>query len=158
MLDGVKDDDGNVVSEIDASTDVGEVVKEVRKIIRDEKAAEHRRRVQVEKAELEISELKNGESTRSGPRQWHGPYETLRRLGFKDPELQNMTLEIAGREAQRWVARSKSKPRLCSHGQWKLLQARGHKFDALQVMTAADASKAIEKIAIAERWKPRGAA
>ncbi len=157
MLDGVNEpagDDG------DSGTDVGEVVKEVRKTLRNEKEAAQRRRVEVQKAEMSITELDDGQDVGRSPKsKWTGAYETLRRMGFKDNELQKLNPEQAGKESRRWIARAHAKPaKLCSYGQWKILARRGWDSGRLEKMTSKEAGAAIDTIAKQERWNSAGAA
>lgn len=148
MLDGAEVETGQA-SVVEQS--VGEILKEVRKEIRDEQALAQRRRVQVERAEIQITEL-NDQDVHGLPGRRSGAYEVLRRMGFKDRELNKLSQTEAGLQAKRWIARANHKPPLCTHGQWRLLESRGRQRDDLETLTKKQASKEIEGIAKAERW------
>jgi superfamily II DNA or RNA helicase len=147
MLDGI-----DIEGRENQGIDVAEAVKQVRKEMRDEREAEQRRLVQVNQAIVELTELNHGENMGQSAARRSGPYETLRRLGFRDHEMQSLSPEQAGQECRRWLAREKRRPPLCSKGQWRVLERRGFKANALEGMTKKEASAAIEEISKRERW------
>ncbi|MEM9752576.1 MAG: DEAD/DEAH box helicase family protein [Planctomycetota bacterium] len=152
MLDGVGDG-------IDApERNVGEVVADVKKEIRDEREASARRRAQFEQATADIRDMDDAPGSMPRPAKKKGSYDLLARLGYKDHELDCMGEDEAGRLAQMEMSRIKSNPQMSSKGQRRLLEKRGLSEFEVMAMTKADASRVINHISKSERWgeKERG--
>ena len=147
MLDGVVAPDAGEAKE----RSVAEVVAEVRKEIVEEKAAKARRQLEIDQATVSIRDMDDGK-TPNAPKQLTGAYELLRRMGYRDAELDRIGEGEARRLSQFEIARAKSKPPLSSKGQRRVLEGRGLSSSEAEAMSKGDATRAIDAISKAERW------
>jgi superfamily II DNA or RNA helicase len=144
MLDGIAEDG-------EQTRTVEEVVKEVRAEIKDERASAQRRKIEVERAELRITDLCN-QDVQNAPNRHKGAKEYLHKLGYKDFELDKFDDAEAKRLLVWEKDRARAKPALASKGQRRILESRGLPETEANSVRRGDAKKVIDEISKRERW------